>query len=50
VFLHSDDSVVFYGRSEGGLAVMESDLVTLPKLKPKGARRKSVRRPVTKGD
>lgn len=49
VFLHTDDSVVFYGRSAAGLAAMESDLVTLPKPKAEGSRRKSVRRPTTKG-
>ena len=49
VFLHTDDSVVFYGRSAAGLVAMESDLVTLPKPKAEGSRRKSVRRPTTKG-
>ncbi|RYE99819.1 MAG: RNA replicase, partial [Oxalobacteraceae bacterium] len=48
VFLHTDDSVVFYGRSAAGLVAMESDLVTLPKPKAEGSRRKSVRRSTTK--
>ncbi|WP_187276119.1 replication initiator protein A [Methylobacterium sp. WL116] len=49
VFLHTDDSVVFYGRSAVGLVAMESDLVTLPKPKAEGSRRKSVRRSTAKG-
>lgn len=49
VFLHTDDSVVFYGRNAAGLVAMESDLITLPKPKAEGSRRRSVRRPTTKG-
>ncbi|WP_187278819.1 replication initiator protein A [Methylobacterium sp. WL12] len=48
IFLHADDSVVFYGRGDAGLAAMESDLVSLPKPKAEGSRRKSVRRPAKK--
>lgn len=48
VFLHTDDSVVFYGRSEAGLAAMEGDVVTLPIPKAEGSRRKSVRRKAPK--
>lgn len=48
VFLNSDDSVVFYGRGEAGLAAMESDLITRPQPKAIGTRRTTVRR-VSKG-
>ena len=43
VFLHTDDSVVFYGRNEAGLSAMQVDAVA--KTPATRSRRKAIREP-----